>query len=430
MRVWLRGKLPSSALTGFLSLALSACIALSQDITPPPEIVGTPSQPVSTGVPQEASATPTTSLEESVSEARVGAVSVEVIDPADGNLLKSGLDISLEGYDQFEQVFLTTRDLPPSGMITFHDVPFQFGRVFFASVEYGGAVYRSDFLPINDESPSLDLQVRIFDTTSDTTGLIIDQLRLIIDFPSPDIIQISEIYFLSNLGTAAVAPEFPGQISVEFPLPEGAHSLVFEEGALGQRYLQTEAGFGDTVPIIPGLNAYQVVVSYLLPYPKGGLDFSQGMNYPLSTVLLFLAPGEANLKSSTFEDQGIQSISNNQIQVYSGGPISEGGSLDFRVVGSPFGIWGRLSRFGGLPGWLIISLGVLGVGLLVSGIWLYFHRVQTADQDHQKLDRDRILDSIVALEDLYQAGEIDERSFQQKRDQLKDELRKSIKNGK
>ncbi len=75
----------------------------------------------------------------------------------------------------------------------------------------------------------------------------------------------------------------------------------------------------------------------------------------------------------------------------------------------------------------MIGLGILGAGLLASGIWLYTRtRKENLPRGQEKSDtgdRDQILDSIIALEDLFQEGEITEAAYKAKRDQLKEQLR-------
>ncbi len=427
MRRSSRGFLIGVAIFGFLSLLFSGCLALSEDVTPPPDNLSSTSQPTSSSATQPPLETPDNDLEAPLSEPEAGSVVVRVVDQTGGKLIQEDLSVKLESYDEFELVFETSQDLPPSALVRFSDVPFQAGRVYFASVAYGGAVYRSEIIQVGEDTFSLDLQVEIFDTTTDTAELIIDRLHLLFDFPSPNLIQVSEIFILSNQGVKTIVAESLGQASVEFPLPTGAGSLVFEDGALGQRFLLTEDGFGDTVSIPPGEGVYQVVVSYTLPYDRNRLEFSQRLSYPLSAHVVLVPAEGVKVKNSSLRDLGVQSLPGSEIQVFSGGAIPRGEVLEFKLTGNPFGSpMGALLSWN-LTNWFMIGLGVLGIGLLASGIWLYIRSRKNLENNKQEessdLERDEILDSIIALEDLFQAGEISEAVYQLKRDQLKEQLK-------
>ncbi|MEJ2448280.1 MAG: hypothetical protein P8Y37_10150, partial [Anaerolineales bacterium] len=117
----------------------------------------------------------------------------------------------------------------------------------------------------------------------------------------------------------------------EFPLPENAGSVQFEDGALGQRFLLTETGFGDTVSIPPGSGVYQVLVYFDLPYHGSRLDFEQVMNYPLNASVVMLPAGSAKLLGSNLEDFGLQSLPEAEVQLNSYPPIPRGDKLEFQL---------------------------------------------------------------------------------------------------
>ncbi len=306
-----------------VSLALTGCISLADDITPPPDNAGAePLPPTALPTLEPTREVPATVESQSEENSQGGIVNVYILDNTEGLLLEESPDVQLEGYDQFEQVFVESHPISPEGVVQFSGIPFPEGRVYFASILYGGAVYRSQIVLIETEQTSLDLQVEIFNTTTDQAGLIIDRVHVLVDFTQPDIAEIVEIYILSNLGDATIVPEAPGEISVEFPLPAGAVGIGFEDGNLGERYLKTDAGFGDTVSIPPGSGIYPVSVYYSLPYEKNRLDFEQRFNYPVGAVVVMLPAGDVIVQGSTLEDMGVQSIPSGEVQIYSGQAVA------------------------------------------------------------------------------------------------------------
>ncbi len=412
-----------------ISLLFSGCLNLAEDVTPPPGVIQT-DQVVNTDFPtleptlkqtQEQSQPDETTTEGSA----LGVVNVEVIDFTGGTLLDQGLDVRLEAYDQFEQVFQETLTLPSTGIIDFSGVPLLEDRVYFASIVYGGAVYRSDITGLAPGVSELSLQVQIFDTTKDNSELNIDRIHVFVDFLQPDLIQIGEIYILSNFGAATVVAAVPGEPTVSFPLPDGADNIEFENGVLGQRYIKTRDGFGDTVSISPGEGIYEVLVYYTLPYQRNKLDFTQRINYPVDGVVVMTPVNQVMVKGNFLEDLGVQSVPNGAVQVYAGEALDRSEDLQFRLSGKPdFALNQEGSSSIQLQGYIIV-LAVLGAVMFLAGIWLFTRNRRMNGQEGE--DKNQILDKIIALEDLFNSGEITEKYFLEKRQELKKKLSELIR---
>lgn len=406
-----------------VSLILSGCSSLQLDITPPPaetqvEEIKVISQPTLTPAQPAATLSP----DELGSEVIV----VNVIDHTGGLLVEGGLEVELEVYEDFELVYEDTDVLTSDKRVIFEEVPFLESRVYFASISYGGAIYRSEIVELGAGSTLLELTIPIYETTTSDENLVIDRVHLLADFPSSDFAQIVEIFILSNLGNATVVAGNPGEVTVSFPLPANAESIEFDNGVLGQRYLKTEDGFGDTVSVPPGSGVYQVLVYYQLPIRRNRINFSQLMIYPVQAVVVMTPAGEAVITRSTLEDQGEQAIPDGSVHIYTGAGLTQGESLEFRLsIESETSI---LSADGTefLSQDVLIGAGVLGGVIFLVGIWLIIRQ----RRDNLKMEEDpdlsdrhgQILDSIIALEDLYQEGEIVEKDYLKKRQELTDEL--------
>lgn len=391
------------------------------DVTPPP----TESQEAADTPTSQPTQSPAATLAPEV----VGteAVVVNVIDQTGGALLAQGLQIELAGFEEFELVYEDSVSLSSQSQVIFTEVPLPAGRVYFASISYQGAVYRSQIVEVGPDTDVLELTIQLYETTTSAEALVIDRVHLLVDFPSPDYVQFIEIYIMSNLGEATVVSADPGQPTVSFPLPEGAESIEFDNGTLGQRYLQTEDGFGDTVSIPPGSGVYQVLVYYQLPVRRDKLNFSQEMSYPVQAVIAMTPAGEGTIKGSNLEDAGIQTIPSGSVQIYSGGFIAKGDSLDFRlsIDSGETALAEDSASF--LPRDVVIGLGVAGGLVFAIGIWLFLRQrgVDLGEGEEPALadEREQILDSIIALEDLYKEGEIAEKDYQKKRQEYKERLK-------
>ncbi len=410
-----------------LSLLLSGCIALSDDITPPPgNIQPTASPATETPSPTSTQTEPQPTQEIVITELEEGEVLIDVIDQTGGSLLEGGLEVILEGYDQFELIYQETQPADVSGQVLFDQVPLDTGRVFFASISYGGAVYRSEIVELSEEINSLYLPVLVNETTTDGSALFIERVHLLMEFIQPDLVNVVEIYIFSNLGDATIVAESPGEPSVEFPLPVEAGSISFDDGSLGQRYLLTEKGFGDTMSIPPGSGVYQVLVYYTMPYNRSKLDFKQEMAYPVGAVVVMTPAGNVSIKNSNLEDLGVQYVTGGAVQVYSGPPILRNQSLDFRLSGKPETAAAQPEPPVTTSQTLLIVLGGIGGTLLLGGIVLFIRNRRSSESIEDvhlpEGKQEEILDSIIALEDLFEKGEISAKAYKNKRQELKDQL--------
>ena len=78
---------------------------------------------------------------------------------------------------------------------------------------------------------------------------------------------------------------------------------------------------------------------------------------------------------------------------------------------------------------LVIAAGVVGLGLALYGVWVFFgpaQREEDAVLDDVEIDPDALLDEIVALDVAFEAGEIGEKEYQARRAELKELLREAM----
>lgn len=418
-----------------VSIIMTGCLSLADDITPPPGIEQLSDQQVaSTPTLQPIASIPPTEGSPTVSPAGVGLVNVTVLDRTEGSLFEDNPEVFLEGYDQFTLAFEATLPVTEEGFIQFSDIPLPEGRVYFASIPYGGAVYHSQIVVVEGEPAELELQVEIYNTTTDQSALIMDRVHVLMEFNQPDQVDVVEIFILSNNGDSTIVPDSPGEISIEFPLPAEAFGISFEDGNLGQRFLSTDEGFGDTVSVPPGSEIYPVTVYYSLPYQESQLEFRQRFEFPASAVIVMLPVSDVIVQGANLEDLGVQALPNGEVKVYSASGFNENDLLEFRIFGKPAADMpetvGSNEPVSGpirLNDMIIYGAGGAGTLLLAYGIWLLIRNRQQNIPGHlddtPQGSREDILDSIIALDDLYANGEINENAYQDKRKQLKEKLK-------
>jgi flagellar biosynthesis/type III secretory pathway M-ring protein FliF/YscJ len=79
---------------------------------------------------------------------------------------------------------------------------------------------------------------------------------------------------------------------------------------------------------------------------------------------------------------------------------------------------------------LLIGIGIFGLVLILAGVWMFMrdHRKSgeedDEDEDDEFEDPESLMDAIIALDDLHRAGKIPDESYQQRRNELKEALKR------
>jgi hypothetical protein len=248
---------------------------------------------------------------------------------------------------------------------------------------------------------------------------------------------VVNLFIISNPSGKVVVAPGEGKPVVEYELPQGAENLQFQDGVLGERYVKTEKGFGDTSAISPGQGGMnQVLFGYELPY-TGGLDLAIKLPMPVQAASVMVPELGVELQSERLADAGQRDVEGLSYHMYqSTGGLAAGDSIPITLKGKP-GDAGSTGITGNTP--LLIGAGVFGLVLLGAGVWLASQRAKSADttveEEEEAVDEDTgpagetsesLLDAIVALDDQHASGSLPEDAYQKRRAQLKARLAEAL----
>ncbi|MBM3122909.1 MAG: c-type cytochrome, partial [Chloroflexi bacterium] len=262
-----------------------------------------------------------------------GSIGGLVINGTAGASLPQGLEVILTGFDGELEVYRQTASVAGDGSYAFSDIPAVAGRIYGATVSHTGVLYFSEGAHLAGDGAPLDLPITIHDTTTDASALSIERLHILFDFTLPERVQVLELWVLSNRSDRTIVAA-PGGAAVEAALPEGATDLGFEQGSIGDRFMLTERGFGDTQPVIPGTATSQFIFSYVMPY-DGRLDFRRPTDYAVEAVVLLLPAAGVTAEGSGLQDLGVEQMGGQSVHSYASGAISAGGALELELSGKP-----------------------------------------------------------------------------------------------
>jgi hypothetical protein len=186
----------------------------------------------------------------------------------------------------------------------------------------------------------------------------------------------------------------------------------------------------------PGVGDYQVIFAFQMPYDRK-LEFSQTMYLPTSAVVVMVPDNGVKVSSDQLEDGGTRDFQGSNYHMYNGSSLIAGSLLEFTLSGRPKGVSTSFFSTGTMKN-LAIGLGVFGLVLVISGLWLYRRNqkkvaLQTSEgpdlpespseANAMLEDEDTLMDAIIALDDQFKAGNLPEDAYLERRAVLKEKLR-------
>jgi mono/diheme cytochrome c family protein len=358
-----------------------------------------------------------------------GVVQGRIINGTESGTIPNHAEVTLHGFDSQEEILTETAITDESGEYRFSGVAIELGRIFLVTVEYGGTIYSSDVAHISDDGV-LDLPLMIYESTTELSAVRVDRLHTILQEPIEGILQVTELWILSNLGEYTVASDMADNLFA-IRLPTGATNLQFESGASGGRFLETDGGFIDLLPILPGRNSHEIAFSFTLPL-EDTLEFSQPIDYPVEAVVLLSQEDELALEDQQLVDEGVRQIAGISFHNYTLDAIDVGEELEFSVIDIKSSAVDSAGGIGFLE--LAIGISILGVSLMITGLWWYRRNAmwkddagvvsQIADRGGPEgIDiRESLIRQLVDLDETFEAGGMDEDRYRTQRRRLKSDL--------
>ncbi len=351
------------------------------------------------------------------------------ISSSQGGAAPEGLTVVLAGFDGMNQVLENETTTGTDGSYEFKDVQLKPNMAFMARVQKDSYTFNSEIVHATDiTGESVDLPITIFETTTDAAGLVGQRLHLFFDFTQPGVVQVVELYIISNPMGKVVVPSAPDKPALTFQVPADATNLQFDGGAIGDRFIQTADGFGDLSPVQPDPEQHQVLFSFDLPYDrKLSLDLPIPIN--VNAAVAMLPQGGIKLQSDQLMEGGSQDVQGMTYHLFTASNLSAGSSLKLNLSGK---INATAPTAGSSQSGLLIGLGAFGLVLVGAGFWVFRKRKSPAVAELEAEDEyplmeseDALVDAILALDDLHQAGKIPEEAYQLRRSELKEQLKRA-----
>lgn len=342
-----------------------------------------------------------------------------------GGAVPTDLKVTLVGYDSMKPGLNLETEIQADDSFKWENVELADSRVFIVDVVYGGITFQSQVMHAADfkSGETISAPVTIYDTSTDASGINADRMHIFFEFPTTDRIQIIEMFLISNPSDRMIIPAGENKSVLEFKLPKGAENLQFQDGQLGDRYLQTADGFGDTASILPGNAKHQVLFAFDLPYEKSAnIPLALPMN--VTNAVIMVPQDGVSLEGEQLQDAGQRTMQEGALHLFTASGLTAGSNLELKLSGRP-GTTPMVST--GSTSGLLIGGGVLLAALVAAGYWFYSRKSTSEEAPDvtagEEESVESLLDAIVALDDLFQDGKLAKPAYLERREELKSRLR-------
>ncbi len=364
-----------------------------------------------------------------------GSVSGSIENKAGVNL-PSDLKVTLRGYQHGDdpnagpqEVFSQEAPVNEDGTFVFQNVEMPLNRIFIAETTIDGVNMQSGFVIVKEGDTALDLPpIKLYGKTEDPSKLVVDEARIFFEYGT-DNVQVYNVYSFRNPSEETIVVKLNEKGEIPFiKSPEGTSGVGYEAMQDSENFVQTADGFA----IPPSENPYGLIAFGSLPKAEE-FEFSQEFVLPAASVTVYVPEG-VTVKSDQSNDLGVQKIQDFNFQIYELDGIGAGEKVKLAISGIP-----KEEPTASAPEAtasnqnLLIGAGVLGVALILAGVWLYLrdrNRPEEAGGEEGEADEfessEDVMDAIIALDDLHRAKKISDEAYQKRRAELKEILKEKV----
>lgn len=205
-----------------------------------------------------------------------------------GDALPAGLTVQLFALSDSGENEGPTATVAADGSFSFGGLAVGDQTTYFALATFLGVTYGTGEVQLTTDKPTAEVELHVYNTTSDGGKIGIARNHLIVDFDSENkLLVIMDVLAVSNKGDRAyIGGERKTQDglseTLRLRLPTGATHVQFTDGLDEARAKVVDGILIDTAPIAPG--GRQIVISYFVPYEPPNAVLLRALDYPVEKV--------------------------------------------------------------------------------------------------------------------------------------------------
>jgi hypothetical protein len=249
-----------------------------------------------------------------------GSISGQVVNKTAGGGPVGGASVRLVTFGRQEAAPLgqRTTQSAPDGRFSFDQLDRDPNLIYVPFVRYADVNYRPDNLAQLSDQASLQLDVAVYESTTDDRAIQLDQLGLVLVGGDQGMLQFMEMGALSNTGDRTFVTANPQDQAaahgIRLPLPTGALGIQMQSGFTNQELTSGIGAVQVTTPLVPG--RHEFAMSFQLPYTGSAADLSMQLPYPTATYTVYAPDAGMRVNSAALADGGPMVLGDQSFRAY------------------------------------------------------------------------------------------------------------------
>ena len=341
--------------------------------------------------------------------------------PTDLQVILMSIDLASNSIIEQES---TTVD--ENGIFNFSNLVSGPGLSYRVVVDYGNFTPSVDMANIENWQ---NVRIKIYDETKSLEDITINSYVMMI--PTIDArsrqVGVLTVINVDNRGDRVWVPDLTdpnltGFDLLRFNLPEGFSDLSIESELPTGNILEIDTGFALTNPVPPGEAA--ILISYILPYENDSFEFNLKLPYGADQVRILLPDKGGTISAEGFGIGESVVVAESVFKQYEGEDYAAGVELlaTFSGLPQPTPLQ-KVSDFFKGRTYVIVIIWIVGIALLsILGYAMFSSRKNSdlsSEDDGDIINRVDVIAEIAELDEEFEAKNIDEDDYNERRDELK-----------
>jgi len=352
----------------------------------------------------------------------------KVSNGTDGGVVPTDLQVILMSIDLGSNSIIEqeTTTVNQDGIFRFDNLVSGPGLSYRVVVNHGTFTPSVDMANVENWQ---NVRLSIFDETKSLEDITVSSYVMMI--PTIDArsrqVGVLTVINVDNRGDTVWVPDLTdpaltGLDLLRFNLPKGFSDLAIESQLPTGNILEIDTGFALTNPVPPGEAA--ILISYILRYEDDSFDFNLKLPYGADQVRILLPDEGGTISAEGFGAGESVVVAEKMFNQYQGEDYAAGVELltTFSELPQPTTLQ-KLSDFFKGRTYVIAIISVVGIALLsILGYAMFSSRKNSdlsSDDDDDVISRADVIAEIAALDEEFEANNIDEDDYNERRDELK-----------
>ncbi|GIW47082.1 MAG: hypothetical protein KatS3mg078_0959 [Deltaproteobacteria bacterium] len=353
-----------------------------------------------------------------VSGAESGEIRGKVVNKTTGSALGNA-KVVLTYYMGDRPVNKEEATTDANGNFLFKGLPWN--RAYSLSINYKGMVYVTDKMVFYPEENSKELDLPVYETTSNDREISINSAHMILEV-SNEVVSVAELLSFHNgsnyfyIGNREL--EDGRREVLRFSLPGNASEVRLLHGLEPEDVVRTEWGFIDTQGLEPGIR--RVVYVYSVPFKGRSAFIERVIDYPaLSFLVLIPELGRERVEVEGLSEAGTVEVGDKRFLKWVGSNLKSGTRIKIKIERPYFYVdAGSLKWIAALVFCVMLVIGM--------GYSLYRKRGEDAagkvSSENTEKERHRLILEIAELDNKFESGDIEEEEYNRLRSEKKKRL--------